>query len=63
MPLLSEAYHSYLGLGYNIALFDLAATEIINCFLFRTKKVQFEFEDDMEKYYFRRYFNKEKSGT
>jgi len=37
-------YKSALGEGHNIALFDLDAAEIINCSLFETKTVSFNFE-------------------
>lgn len=38
------AYRSSLGLGHNIAIFDLGAADLIYRFLFKVKDVRYEFE-------------------
>lgn len=37
------AYKSMLADGYNVALFEPEIAEILNCFLFKAKKITFEF--------------------
>ena len=36
--------------GFNIALFDPQAAEMLNCFLYKTKKVAFEFDESANPY-------------
>jgi hypothetical protein len=36
--------------GFNMALFDLSSAKLKNCFLYKTKKVQYEFSDTGEYY-------------
>lgn len=38
-------YKSLLGTGFNVALFDINAADLVNCFLHKVKKVSFEFEE------------------
>ncbi|MFK5947420.1 MAG: RES family NAD+ phosphorylase [Methylococcales bacterium] len=40
------AYKSSLHDGYNIALFDMDVADIINCKLFKTSNIKFEFEEE-----------------
>ena len=57
------AYKSNLGLGLNFALFDLKAADIINCFLYRVKSVEFEFDEQPYPYFVQKYYEqKAKSG-
>lgn len=44
-------YQSMLGPGANIALFDIHAAELLNCFLFQPKRIEFEFEEIANPYY------------
>jgi hypothetical protein len=44
------AYKSKLDPGYNIALFDLAAAEVVSCSLHPVKSVTFEFGEAQETY-------------
>lgn len=37
-------YKSLLGKGFNVALFDIKAAEIINCSLYKAKSLNFSFE-------------------
>lgn len=39
------AYRSALGLGHNVALFDLGAAQLINCFLFQATAMKFGFNE------------------
>ncbi len=55
------AYRSSLGHGHNIALFDLDAAGIINCFLYRVKRIQFDFEEGANPYFLREHSGKKKS--
>lgn len=45
------AYKSVLGGGFNVALFDLQAAEILNCFLYEAKAVSFEFSESANPYF------------
>ncbi len=40
------AYRSGFAGGYNVALFDIESARQVNCFLFETKNLNFEFEED-----------------
>lgn len=44
-------YQSMLGPGANVALFDIYAVELRNCFLFQPKKISFEFDEIANPYY------------
>ena len=44
-------YKSMLSEGYNVALFHSDTAEILNCFLFEAKKVNFEFEETANPYF------------
>ena len=37
-------YRSSFGKGYNVTLFDLETTELVNCSLYRVKDLNFNFE-------------------
>jgi hypothetical protein len=60
--ILAEAFrsHGYDGIvyksllddgGFNVALFDLASAELINCGLYQTKSVSFEFDQADNPYF------------
>ena len=53
------AYKSKLGPGYNIALFDLAAAEVIDCRLHPVKSVSFQFGEAQDAYTVKRKLKKE----
>lgn len=44
-------YKSLLGKGFNVALFDINAADLVNCFLYEAKSVTFRF-DEVENPYF-----------
>lgn len=44
------AYRSAVGAGFNLALFDLDAAEIIDCQLYRAERLQFEFAEAASTY-------------
>jgi len=50
------AYKSLLGAGFNVALFDLKAADLINCFLYEAKKVAFEFSETGNPYFVKKYY-------
>ena len=43
-------YKSLLGSGYNLAIFDIDCADILNCFLFKTSKIKFKFEQAANPY-------------
>lgn len=45
------AYRSSLGKGHNIALFDVKAAEIINCFLFKVRSIKLDCQEDANPYF------------
>lgn len=45
------AYRSSLGSDHNICLFDTEAAELINCFLFEVKSINFVFEEATNPYF------------
>jgi hypothetical protein len=45
------AYRSSLGPGHNIALFDVNAAELVNCFLFKVENLKFEFQEAANPYF------------
>ncbi|MQM37651.1 hypothetical protein KBTX_01652 [wastewater metagenome] len=50
------AYKSVLGRGFNVALFNVNAADLINCFLFEAKKVSFEFSETGNPYFVKKYY-------
>jgi hypothetical protein len=50
------AYRSGLGKGLNIALFDINAAELVNCRLFRTKSVLYDFAEAAAPYYIAKHY-------
>lgn len=44
-------YKSLLGRGFNFALFDLDAAELVTCALYQTKSLSFSFEEDGSAYH------------
>ena len=58
------AYRSSLGHGHNIALFDLDAAKLVNCFLFEVKKITFDFAEAANPYFLRNHYETNKlKGT
>ncbi len=49
-------YRSLLGAGFNIALFDCHAAEIINCGLYETEGVSFKFEQCSNPYFITKHY-------
>jgi len=45
------AYVSALGKGHNLAIFDIDAADVINCFLFEAKKIGFTFKEAASPYF------------
>jgi hypothetical protein len=45
------AYKSLLGEGFNVALFDIDAAKLVNCFLYDAKSVAFKFEEAGNPYF------------
>jgi len=43
-------YKSMLEKGFNVALFDLTAAELVNCFLYKAKSISFHFEEAANPY-------------
>jgi len=56
------AYKSNLGSGFNLALFDLKAADIINCFLYEVKSVVFEFDQTANPYFVQKYYEQKRKG-
>lgn len=54
------AYRSSLGEGHNIALFDIRAAEIINCFLFEVGAIKFDFSEIASPYYISKHYKRNK---
>jgi len=55
------AYKSNFGEnGYNVALFDLDAADLINCFLFEVKKIEMEFEERANPYFISKYYDEKR---
>lgn len=44
-------YKSLLGEGFNVALFDIDAAKLVNCFLYNAKSVAFKFEEAGNPYF------------
>jgi hypothetical protein len=49
-------YKSKLGKGYSFALFDLGCADLINCSLFETKSVSFQFDQAGNTYYVKEHY-------
>lgn len=49
-------YRSLLGSGLNVALFDCAAAELINCGLYETNKVEFKFDQCSNPYFITKHY-------
>lgn len=52
------AYKSNLGPGFNLALFDIKAADVINCFLYKVKSVLYEFDDELTPYFVQKHYRK-----
>lgn len=48
------AYRSSFGLGHNIALFDIDAAILINCFLYEVEKLKYIFKEIANPYFIRK---------
>ncbi len=56
------AYKSNFGEdGYNVALFDLNAADLINCFLSEVTKVEMAFEERSDPYFVTKYYANKKN--
>jgi hypothetical protein len=44
-------YKSLLGDGHNVALFNVAAADLLNCFLYEPKAIKFEFGETANPYF------------
>ncbi len=55
------AYRSSFGGGYNVMLYDIEAAEIINCFLYDVKEINFTFTEAANPYFVKKHYEK-KSG-
>ncbi len=44
-------YKSLLGEGFNVALFDINAADLVNCFLYKAKSVTFGFDEAANPYF------------
>lgn len=44
-------YKSLLGKGFNVALFDINAADLVNCFLYEAKSIAFQFEEAANPYF------------
>lgn len=44
-------YKSLLGKGFNVALFDIHAADLVNCFLYQVKSVMFQFHQAANPYF------------
>jgi RES domain len=47
-------YKSMLADGFNIALFDPQVAKLLNCYLYKAKKVAFEFDESANPYFVRK---------
>lgn len=56
-------YTSLLGAGLNIALFDCAAAELINCGLYETNAVQFKFDPCSNPYFIRKHYEERRKQS
>jgi len=51
------AYNSAFGKGVNVALFDVAAVELLSCHLYEAKSLTFEFKETANAYYVQNHHN------
>jgi hypothetical protein len=57
-------YKSLLGKGYNIALFDIASADLVNCFLYEPKTITFTFDEVANPYFIKKHLKEDdKSDT
>lgn len=49
-------YKSLLGKGFNVALFDIEAADLVNCFLYEVKSLSFEFKQSANPYFVTKYY-------
>ena len=49
-------YKSLLGKGFNVALFDLDAADLVNCFLYQVKSLTFEFDEAANPYFISKHY-------
>jgi hypothetical protein len=45
------AYKTLLGKGFNVALFDINAADLVNCFLYEARSVTFQFHEAANPYF------------
>lgn len=55
-------YRSLLGNGHNIALFDIEAAGLINCFLYKPKTIAFTFDEIANPYFITKHFQEVGEG-
>jgi len=53
-------YKSLLGKGFNVALFDINAADLVNCCLFKAESITFRFDQAGNPYVVNKYFENEK---
>jgi hypothetical protein len=56
MVSMESYYRSLLGAGFNVALFDCSAAELINCGLYETKAVEFKFAQCNNPYFITKHY-------
>ncbi len=54
------AYRSAYTNDYNVMLFDIDAADIINCFLFETKEINFNFRQGAGHYFVKKHYEKKR---
>jgi RES domain len=54
------AYRSLLGKGLNVALFDCAVAELINCGLYETNAIDFKFDQCSNPYFISKHYEEMK---
>jgi len=52
-------YKSLLGQGHNIALFDITAAELVNCFLYQPKAIAFTFDEVASPYFIKKHLKED----
>lgn len=55
-------YRSLLGTGHNIALFDIEAAELINCFLYEPRTIAFTFDEIANPYFVKKHLKESGKG-
>jgi len=56
-------YGSALSDGHNVALFDVEAAEMINCFLFEVKDIKLAFSEAATPYCIKKHYEKDNKGS